>query len=226
MSDFATRRQALLARIAAAARAAGRDPDAITLVAAAKTQPVPVLVAACAAGQRVFGENRVQEALARWPDLPERAGVELRLIGPLQTNKVREALAHFDVIETLDRPTLAEAILKERARAATLGVPVCQRFLVQVNSGAEPQKAGILPDDAPAFLARCRDAWDLPVEGLMAIPPADGDPRPHFDALRRLAAAWHLPVLSMGMSADFEPAIAAGATHIRLGTALFGARSG
>ena len=208
------------ARIAGAAREAGRDPADITLVAVTKTQPWGRVKALIEAGQTVFGENRVQEADDRW-GAPEAAGLahELRLIGPLQTNKAEAALARFDVIETVDRDRLAEAL----ARAADkLGKP--PRVLVQVNTGEEPQKAGIAPRDADAFIARVRDTHGLSVEGLMAIPPVDEAPGPHFALLAKIARRNGLPVLSMGMSSDFETAIRLGATHVRVGTALFGER--
>lgn len=189
-------------------------------MAVTKTQPWGRVSASLDAGQTVFGENRVQEAANRW-GVPEAAGraVELRLIGPLQTNKAEDALARFDVIETLDRDRLAEAL----ARAADkLGKR--PRVLIQVNTGEEPQKAGIAPRDADAFIARARDVHGLTVEGLMAIPPLEEAAGPHFALLARIARRNGLRVLSMGMSADFETAIRFGATHVRLGTALFGTR--
>ena len=207
------------ADIAAACRAAGRDPDDVALTAVTKTQPPEAIDAALATGQRVFGENRVQEAMARWTDRrPLHADLELRLIGPLQTNKVREALSLFDVIETLDRPKLAQAL-------ATAGqaMGVVPRVLVQVNTGAEPQKAGVAVVDAPAQIEQARN-MGLTVEGLMCIPPADEDPTLHFALLARMAREYGLDVLSMGMSGDYPAAIAAGATHVRVGSALFGAR--
>lgn len=184
-----------------------------------KTQPPEAIDAALATGQRVFGENRVQEAMARWTDRrPLHPDLHLRLIGPLQTNKVREALALFDVIETLDRPKLAQAL-------ATAGqaMGAAPRVLVQVNTGAEPQKAGVAVAEAPALIEQAR-ALGLNVEGLMCIPPADEDSAPHFALLARLACDHGLDVLSMGMSGDYPAAIAAGATHVRVGSALFGAR--
>ncbi len=207
------------ARIAGAAREAGRDPADITLVAVTKTQPWGRVKALIEAGQTVFGENRVQEADDRWGAPEAGLAHELRLIGPLQTNKAEAALARFDVIETVDRDRLAEAL----ARAADkLGKP--PRVLVQVNTGEEPQKAGIAPRDADAFIARVRDVHGLSVEGLMAIPPVDEAPGPHFALLAKIARRNGLPVLSMGMSGDFETAIRLGATHVRVGTALFGER--
>ena len=170
------------------------------------------------AGQTVFGENRVQEAAARWG--PRRQGLELRLIGPLQTNKTREAVELFDVIETLDRERLAEHLAAEAQRRGA-----CPRLYVQVNTGEEPQKAGVSPSEADAFVALCRTRWDLPVEGLMCIPPEDQPPAPHFALLAKIAERNGLARLSMGMSADFETAIRHGATSVRVGSALFGARA-
>ena len=207
--------------IAEACRAAGRGHGAVTLTAVTKTQPPEAIDAALAAGQRVFGENRVQEAMARWTDRrADHPDLHLRLIGPLQTNKVREALALFDVIETLDRPKLAQAL-------ATVGqvLGVAPRVLVQVNTGAEPQKAGVAITQAPALIERAR-ALGLTVEGLMCIPPADEDPAPHFALLAQMAREHGLDILSMGMSGDYPTAIAAGATHVRVGSALFGQRDG
>ncbi|MFN3352263.1 MAG: YggS family pyridoxal phosphate-dependent enzyme [Brevundimonas sp.] len=206
-------------RIARACRAAGRPEDAVALVAVTKTQPEQAVDAALATGQRVFGENRVQEAQARWAErMPSLPDLQLRLIGPLQTNKAADALKLFDVIETLDREKLARAL----ADAGTkLGVR--PRVLIQVNTGAEPQKAGVLPGEAPALIAAARDL-DLSVEGLMCIPPVDEAPGPHFALLAKIAAREGLDVLSMGMSGDYETAIRFGATHVRLGSALFGAR--
>ena len=215
--DAAAARTAILERMAAAARAAGRDPAGVTLTAVSKLQPEPRVAAVLAAGQRVFGENRVQEALARWQD--RRATIELRLIGPLQTNKAREAVGFFDVIETLDRPKLAETLAREAARAGR-----CPRLYVEINTGEEPQKAGVIPGEADAFIARCRDEYGLTLEGLMCIPPAGEPPGPHFALTAKLAARNGLAKLSMGMSADFEIAIRFGATSVRVGTALFGER--
>ena len=215
--DASAARAAILARIAAAARGAGRDPADVALTAVAKQQPEARIAAVVAAGQRVFGENRVQEALAHWRD--RRQGLELRLIGPLQTNKAREAMAFFDVIETLDRPRLAEALAREAERLGR-----CPRLYVEVNTGEEPQKAGVAPRDADAFIARCRDEFHLPLEGLMCIPPLIEPPGPHFALTAKIAARNGLAELSMGMSADFETAIRFGATSVRIGSALFGAR--
>lgn len=211
---------AVRARIAAAARAAGRDPAAVTLVAVSKTHGAGAVEAALAAGQAVFGENRVQEAAAKFPALrPAHPDLRLHIIGPLQTNKVREAMQLADVIETLDRPKLAAAIAAERDRTGR-----CPDLLVQVNTGREPQKAGVDPDAAEAFVADCRGRLGLPVTGLMCIPPVEDDPRPHFAALAAMARRLGLGVISMGMSGDFEAAIAEGATHVRVGSAVFGAR--
>jgi pyridoxal phosphate enzyme (YggS family) len=173
-----------------------------------------------AAGQRVFGENRVQEAEARWAERAERPELELRLIGPLQTNKAAEACALSDVIESLDRPKLAKALAEVRAKT---GRPL-PRLLVQVNTGEEPQKAGVRPVDADLFLQEARGTYGLEIEGLMCIPPQDEEPAPHFALLRKIARRNGLSVLSMGMSEDFETAIRFGATHVRIGSALFGAR--
>jgi pyridoxal phosphate enzyme (YggS family) len=211
---------AVRGRIEAAARGANRPSGAVALVAVSKTHPATAVRAALAAGQRVFGENRVQEAVDKFPAL--RAAfpdLVLHLIGPLQTNKVREAVAHFDVIETVDRPRLAEALAREMERTGRR-LPC----LIEVNTGEEPQKAGVLPAAADDFIADCRDRLGLPVEGLMCVPPHDEEPAPHFALLREIARRHELPVLSMGMSADFETAIRFGATHVRVGTAIFGAR--
>ena len=208
------------ARIAAAAAGAGRAGKDVTLVAVSKTHPEEAVEAALAAGQRVFGENRVQEAQHKYPALRERfPDLVLHLIGPLQSNKVRDAVSLFDVIETVDRPRLAEALATEIARSGRR--PDC---FIQVNTGEEPQKAGIAPGEAAAFVARCRDELRLPVRGLMCIPPVDEAPAIHFAFLRELAGRVGLPLLSMGMSHDFESAVALGATHVRVGTAIFGAR--
>lgn len=208
----------VVARIARAAQAAGRDPAAITLVAVSKQQPWEAVAPVLAAGQRVFGENRVQEAEARWAD--RREGLELRLIGPLQTNKAREAVAFFDVIESLDREKLARVLAEEIARQGR-----APRLYVQVNTGEEPQKAGVVPGEADAFIRACRETHGLTLEGLMCIPPADEPPGPHFALLAKIAARNGLSRLSMGMSDDFETAIAFGATSVRVGSAIFGART-
>jgi PLP dependent protein len=208
-------------RITAAARAAGRDAADVTLVAVSKTHEVAAIRTAIAAGHRVFGENRVQEAQGKYPDTKAaHPDLVLHLIGPLQSNKVKEAVALFDVIETVDRPKLAEALAREMARAGRH-----PRCFIQVNTGEEPQKAGVLPAAADAFIADCRERWRLPVAGLMCIPPLDQEPSPHFALLREIARRHDLTELSMGMSADFEIAIRLGATHVRVGTAIFGERA-
>jgi len=211
------------ARIAQAARAVGRDAQDVTLVAVSKQQPWPRIAPVLAAGQRVFGENRVQEAHARWTD-PDHVhaageGLVLHLIGPLQTNKAKEAAALCDVIETVDRERLARA-LADAAQAQGRS----PRLYVQVNTGEEPQKAGVVPGEADAFLAACRGAYGLQVEGLMCIPPAVEPPGPHFALLAKIAARNGLSRLSMGMSGDFETAIRLGATSVRVGSAVFGER--
>jgi pyridoxal phosphate enzyme (YggS family) len=207
-------------RIDAAARSAGRAPAAVTLVAVGKTQPTTAIRAALAVGQRVFGENRVQEALAKFPGLRgEFPDLMLHLIGPLQTNKVKEAIAHFDVIETVDRPRLAEALAREMTHTGRR-LPC----FIEVNTGEEPQKSGVLPEAADAFVADCRDRLKLPIVGLMCVPPLGEEPALYFALLREIARRNELPGLSMGMSADYETAIRFGATHVRVGTAIFGAR--
>ncbi len=208
-------------QITEAAQQAGRDPAQITLVAVSKTHDAPTIRPALLAGQRIFGENRVQEAKGKWPELRhDFPDVELHLIGPLQTNKVREAVALFDVIETLDRPKLARALADELRRIGR--IPAC---LVQVNVGREDQKAGVDPDHADALIRLARDEYGLPVTGVMCIPPADADPAPFFAMLRDIATRNDLSVISMGMSGDFPQAIAQGATHVRVGSAIFGHRS-
>ncbi len=207
------------ARIAAAAVAAGRRPEEVTLVAVSKTHPADAVRDALAAGQLVFGENRVQEADAKFPALrPEHPALRLHLIGPLQTNKVRDALRVADMIETLDRPRLADAL----AAAAKDG-PLPQ-LLIQVNVGAEPQKAGIAREDTDRFVDDCRSRFGAAIAGLMCIPPAAEDPEPHFAWLADRAKRHGLPIVSMGMSGDFEAAIRQGATQVRVGTAIFGHR--
>jgi len=197
-----------------------RDPSSITLVAVSKTFPAEAVEPVLAAGHRVFGENYVQEAKAKWPRLRERyPDVELHMIGPLQSNKAREAVELFDAIHTLDRPSLAEALAKEIARQGK-----APRLLVQVNTGEEPQKGGVAPGEVDAFLDACRSRWGLSVEGLMCIPPAEDPPSPHFALLNTLARKHGLKTLSMGMSADFDAAIQLGATHVRVGSAIFGNR--
>ncbi len=207
-------------RIGKAARAAGRDPGDITLTAVSKQQPDVAIQAALDAGQRVFGENRVQEAQGRWGE--RRAaipGLELRLIGPLQSNKAVQALGLFDVIETLDRAKLARTLAD-----AAMKTGVRPRVLIQVNTGEEPQKAGVIPAETDAFIAAIRRDYDFDLQGLMCIPPADEEPAMHFALLARLARRNGLGVLSMGMSGDYETAVRFGATHVRVGSAVFGAR--
>ena len=207
-------------RIAAAARAAGRAPESVTLVAVSKTHPAASVRQPLIVGHRVFGENRVQEAQAKYPELRgEFPDLALHLIGPLQTNKVRDAVALFDVIESVDRLRLAQALAREIEHSGRR--PPC---LIEVNTGEEPQKAGIMPADADGFILECRERLELPIIGLMCVPPLDEEPAPHFALLREIARRNDLQVLSMGMSADFEKAIRFGATHIRVGTAIFGAR--
>jgi hypothetical protein len=210
-------RALILDRIATAARSVGRDPAAITLTAVTKGQSWDAVGGVLAAGQTVFGENRAQEAEARWRT--RREGVELRLIGPLQANKATKAVTLFDVIETLDRPRLAEVLADHAQR---LGCPV--RVFIQVNTGEEPQKAGAPPREVDAFVEVCRRIYQLSPEGLMCIPPAAEPPAPHFALLAKIARTNGLAGLSMGMSADFETAIRLGATHVRIGSALFGER--
>ena len=209
------------ADIIRAVRDAGRDPSAVTLVAVSKTFDASDIRPVIEAGQRVFGENRVQESMGKWPALKAAfPDIELHLIGPLQSNKAKEAVALFDVIETVDRPSIAEALAKEFRKTERR-----PKLYVQVNTGEEPQKAGISPQGADAFLARCRNDWGLSIAGLMCIPPADEPPSPHFALLRKIAERNGIPILSMGMSSDFEEAIQVGATHVRVGSAIFGHRS-
>ncbi|MBD1203424.1 MAG: YggS family pyridoxal phosphate-dependent enzyme [Rhodobacteraceae bacterium] len=208
------------AKVRAAEAAAGRAAGSVTLIAVSKVQPLERVVAVLEQGHRVFGENYVQEAAGKWPDLRARFGtVDLHMIGPLQTNKAKVAVDLFDAIHTVDRPSLAEKLARlaqERGR--------CPQLFVQVNTGEEPQKAGVLPAELDAFLATCR-GMDLPIAGLMCIPPEGEESTPHFAALAGMAARNGLSGLSMGMSGDFAAAIAAGATHVRVGSAIFGARS-
>jgi hypothetical protein len=211
---------AVRARIARAARIAGRDPAAITLIAVAKTHGEDEVRAALAAGQTVFGENRVQEAKAKYPALKTaNPALDLHLVGPLQSNKARDAAALFDAIHTLDRDSLAETLGPELKRAGR-----AVKLFIQVNTGEEPQKAGTAPQDTRAFVERCRTVHGLDIAGLMCIPPVDDQPAPHFALLAKLAREAGLRELSMGMSGDFEVAIQLGATHIRVGTAIFGER--
>jgi pyridoxal phosphate enzyme (YggS family) len=220
MSEGADHLAEVMRRIAEAARAAGRNPADVTLVAVSKTHGADKVRELLAAGQRVFGENRVQEAEEKFPALKaEYPDLQLHLIGPLQTNKARDAVALFDVIESVDRERLAGVLAKEMARAERR--PEC---FIQVNTGEEPQKAGVLPADLDAFVAACRDVHKLPVVGLMCIPPVDEEPALHFALLVKMAARNGLKKVSMGMSADYEIAVRVGATHVRVGSALFGAR--
>ena len=219
-TDVAARLAGVREEIAAAAREAGRDPASVNLVAVSKSHEVQRIRPALLAGHRLFGENRVQEALDKWPaPRAEFPDTVLHLIGPLQTNKVKQAVGLFDVIETVDRPKLAAALAREMEKTGRR--PAC---LIQVNTGGEAQKAGIPPEDADAFIAACRDAYGLPVAGLMCIPPIDEEPSLHFALLREIARRNGLDDLSMGMSADFAVAIAFGATLVRVGTAIFGER--
>jgi len=220
LPDLALQLRAILARIEAARKAALKPAPSTTLVAVTKTHSPERIMPVLAAGQRVFGENRVQEAKGKWPALREEfPDIELHLIGPLQSNKAREAVELFDWIETLDRPKLAHALRAEIDRTGR-----APRMFVQVNTGEEPQKAGIAPKETADFIRLTRDELKLPVKGLMCIPPANENPGPHFALLAKLAAHEGLPFLSMGMSEDFEIAIAFGATHVRVGSAIFGAR--
>jgi pyridoxal phosphate enzyme (YggS family) len=216
--DPSTPLGAILDRIAVAAKAAGRDPAEVTLVAVSKQQPWEAIAPVLAAGQTVFGENRVQEAQKRWAE--RREGLQLRLIGPLQTNKVRDALELFDAIESLDRPKLARALADEIQHLGR-----GPGLYIQVNTGEEPQKAGVVPQQADAFIAACRGEFGLTVEGLMCVPPAKEPPAMHFALLAKIAARNDLVKLSMGMSGDFETAIRFGATSVRVGSALFGVRT-
>ncbi len=218
--DIAANLAIIRRRIAEACIRANRSPEAVTLVAVSKTHPQDAVVAALAAGQAVFGENRVQEAASKFPGLrAAHPAMRLHIIGGLQTNKARDAVAVADVIESLDRPKLAAALAAAMAKEGRR--PDC---LVQVNTGDEAQKSGVPRAEADTFIRAAREEYGLPVTGLMCIPPAEGDPRPHFALLRDLAARHGLSVLSMGMSADFEAAIAEGATHVRVGSAIFGHR--
>ncbi|MGD9816443.1 MAG: YggS family pyridoxal phosphate-dependent enzyme [Hyphomonadaceae bacterium] len=218
--NIAAARAGILARIAAAATAAGRAPEAVTLVAVSKQQPQDRIDAMLAAGQRDFGENRVQEAQARWADRrAEIPDLRLRLVGGLQSNKALEAVRLFDAIDSLDRDKLAAAIADAAQKAGR-----CPDLLIQVNTGEEPQKSGVAPLEADAFIETVRETYGLPVRGLMCIPPADEPPAMHFALLAKIAARNGLTELSMGMSDDFETAIRFGATQVRIGSALFGAR--
>ena len=215
-SQIAANFQTISGRIADACRRAGRNPEDITILGASKNQPVERLQWAWEAGLRVFGENRVQEALSKMPQLPE--AIEWHLLGPLQSNKTGDAVALFDVIESVDREKIAREIAKEIKKQER-----APRLYVQVNTGEEPQKAGVLPAEVDGFVAECR-ALDLPVVGLMCIPPVDEEPSMHFALLAKMAERNGLAGLSMGMSGDFEKAISFGATHVRVGSAIFGDR--
>ena len=209
------------ARIAAAARAAGREPASVNLVAVTKTFGAEHITPVLDAGHRLFGENRVQEAKAKWPALRERyPGIELHLIGPLQSNKAREAVALFDAIHTIDRPKIAQAIAEEMAKQGRR-----LKLFIEVNTGEEPQKAGIMPKEAAGLLRLCREELKLDIAGLMCIPPQDEEAAVHFAFLAKLARELGLAHLSMGMSADFETAIAFGATYVRVGSQIFGTRA-
>jgi pyridoxal phosphate enzyme (YggS family) len=207
--------------IAKACADAGRDPASVTLVAISKTFDADAIEPVIACGQRVFGENRVQEAKAKWPALKERhPGIELHLVGSLQSNKARDAVALFDAIHSVDRPSLAKALAEEIGKQGKSPL-----LFVEINTGAEPQKAGILPEAADEFLKSCRETYGLMIAGLMCIPPADEPPAPHFALTAKIAKRNGLKLLSMGMSADYATAIAFGATHVRVGTAIFGGRA-
>jgi pyridoxal phosphate enzyme (YggS family) len=221
VSTMATPLAKVRDEIARACVEAGRNPASVTLVAISKTFAAAAIEPVIAEGQRVFGENRVQEAKAKWPGLRERhPGIELHLVGSLQSNKAKDAVALFDAIHSLDRPSLAEALAREIARQGRKPT-----LFVEVNTGAEPQKAGVLPEETDAFLAACRERYGLEVAGLMCIPPADEPPAPHFALTAKIARRNGLRLLSMGMSVDFPLAIAFGATHVRVGTAIFGERT-
>ncbi|MBM1555110.1 YggS family pyridoxal phosphate-dependent enzyme [Sulfitobacter mediterraneus] len=211
--------QDITSRISHAEQDAGRQPGSVKLIAVSKVQPNERVEGVLKQGHRCFGENKVQEAAGKWPDFKDRFdGVDLHLIGPLQSNKTRQAMELFDVIHSLDRPKLAKAI----ARIAQ-EIGRCPDLFIQVNTGEEPQKAGVLPSETDAFVAECR-ALDLPIKGLMCIPPADEEPSLHFALLAKITKRNDLAGLSMGMSSDFERAIALGATHVRVGSAIFGDR--
>ena len=220
LHDVAANLAAIQSEIRTAAAQAARDPAEIALVAVSKTHAMPRIRPALQAGHRVFGENRVQELKRKWPPMrAEFPDLELHLIGPLQTNKLRDAVALADVIQSVDREKLARALAREAEKQGRL-----PRLLIQVNTGEEPQKTGILPEQTDGFIALCRDL-DLPVDGLMAIPPADEEPSPHFALLGKIADRNGLRVKSMGMSGDYVTAIHQGATHVRVGTAIFGVRN-
>jgi pyridoxal phosphate enzyme (YggS family) len=221
MTDPVAALREIHSRIEIAAKAANRDPASITLVAVSKTYGEDLILPVIESGQRIFGENRVQEAKTKWPPIMERVpGLKLHLIGPMQSNKVKDAVELFDAIHTVDRPKIAEAIAAEIKKLGR-----SPELFVQVNTGEEPQKAGIPPQMTAAFVNICRNKLELPITGLMCIPPVDEEAALHFGLLAKLAAESGLTGLSMGMSDDFETAIALGATHIRVGSAIFGARS-
>src|SRR5450631_1349370 len=219
-ADAVARLAAVRAEIARACKDTGRDPAEVTLVAVSKTHQAEQIEPVIAAGQRVFGENRVQEAKAKWrPLLAKHPGIALHLIGPLQSNKAKEAVALFDAIHSVDRPSLCEALAREIARQGRSPL-----LFAEINTGGEPQKSGVLPQDADGFLARCRDSYGLTIAGLMCLPPLGEPPAPHFGLTAVIARRNNLHHLSMGMSADFALAITFGATHVRVGTAIFGER--
>ena len=216
----ATGLEAVRAEIARACRDASRDPAEVTLIAVSKTHGADLIEPVIEAGQRVFGENRVQEVKGKWPALMQKyPGIELHLIGPLQSNKAKEAVVLFDAIHAVDRPSLCEALAKEIAKQGRSPL-----LFVEINTGAEPQKAGVLPQDADAFLTACREKYGLTIAGLMCIPPFEEAPGPHFALTAKIAKRNGLKLLSMGMSADFATAIQLGATHVRVGSAIFGER--
>jgi PLP dependent protein len=219
---IATRLASVREKIEQACREARRDPATVTLVAVTKTFDAGAMEPVIAEGQRTFGENRVHEAKTKWPPLRARhPGIELHLVGPLQSNKTKDAVALFDAVHSLDRPRLAEALAREIARQGRTPT-----LFVELNTGAEPQKSGVLPEETDAFVAACRERHGLTISGLMCIPPFDEPPAPHFALTAKIARRNGLSLLSMGMSADFPLAIQFGATHVRIGTAIFGARAG
>ena len=221
MTDPVAALRDINSRIELAAKGAGRDPAAVTLVAVSKTYGEDAVLPVLGTGHRVFGENRVQEAKSKWPPLKSRfTDIELHLVGPLQSNKTKEAVELFDAIHSVDRMKIAEALGAEMVKQGRR-----LKLFIQVNTGEEPQKAGISPRETPTFLACCRDQLKLEIAGLMCIPPVDEEPALHFGLLAKLARENGLTELSMGMSDDFETAIALGATHVRVGSAIFGART-
>jgi pyridoxal phosphate enzyme (YggS family) len=220
-TDAPSRLTAVRLEIAQACASAGRDPAGVTLIAISKTFGFEAIVPVIAAGQHVFGENRVQEAKAKWPALREQhSDIELHLVGPLQSNKVRDAVALFDAVHSIDRPSLCEALAKEIDRQGRKPL-----LFAEINSGGEPQKSGVLPEAADSFLKACRETYGLAIAGLMCIPPLEEPPAPHFALTAKIAKRNGLRLLSMGMSADFALAIRFGATHVRVGTAIFGERA-